>query len=507
MTRYRIERVRTPALICALLSAACDATEAGTHATRETLPDGRVRVTYPAASVAPSATLEPDLRIGSVAGSDAETFGQIRDFDVAPDGTIYVLDTQAAEVRAFDPSGAFLRTVGSRGEGPGEISARATGLAVGSDGTLWVDDRGANSLLNLRPEGGEIARHPRIVTTLEPVSADPVGILRQAQTHRSYPEGGAQTGPQIASARHYYKSFDPASGASDSVFIGNTTDRSYMVTFEGALGFGFVTPPFEPELLVAHSPDGHLWVAHSAEHRIARLDAAGDTVLEIVVVQEAPPVTAAERAEWLEARAAVLERAPAARAEIEALVPERKPVLQGIAVDEAGSLWVRRASRDGVSTVLDAYLPDGTFRGSVRLPPGVAQAPAPVLRAGRLYAVATDELGVAYVIRAPLPEPSRKTPPPRRASHGAPLLGGPGRPGAPARCRVGRRSPARRRPGALPVALRRGRARGRAPRCGAASAGEPVLLAGRRSQGRALLPQLSPRRVRDARRSHARREH
>ena len=52
-----------------------------------------------------------------------DLFGAIYSFDVDAWGRIFVLDDQAQEVRIFDPDGTFVRTVGKKGEGPGEFTS------------------------------------------------------------------------------------------------------------------------------------------------------------------------------------------------------------------------------------------------------------------------------------------------------------------------------------------------------------------------------------------------
>lgn len=54
-------------------------------------------------------------------------------------GNIYVLDAKAKQVAVFDPSGAFLRTIGRAGGGPGELPAPSR-LAVSPGGEVWVLD-------------------------------------------------------------------------------------------------------------------------------------------------------------------------------------------------------------------------------------------------------------------------------------------------------------------------------------------------------------------------------
>lgn len=38
-----------------------------------------------------------------------------------PDGNIYVYDQQDAFIKVYSPSGKFIRKIGGRGQGPGEI--------------------------------------------------------------------------------------------------------------------------------------------------------------------------------------------------------------------------------------------------------------------------------------------------------------------------------------------------------------------------------------------------
>ncbi len=89
---------------------------------REILPNGATLIRYPDLpaidSVGPEVTeVQVDLRFGSREGDDPNfIFGDIRGIQAASDGTIYVLDYSATEVRAFDPDGRYLRTISRRGE-------------------------------------------------------------------------------------------------------------------------------------------------------------------------------------------------------------------------------------------------------------------------------------------------------------------------------------------------------------------------------------------------------
>jgi hypothetical protein len=72
-------------------------------------------------SKTPVLELEEDLSIGGPDAQGDDAFGQARQVVVDDTGTMYVLDEQASDVKVFDASGNYLRTIGRRGQGPGEL--------------------------------------------------------------------------------------------------------------------------------------------------------------------------------------------------------------------------------------------------------------------------------------------------------------------------------------------------------------------------------------------------
>ena len=85
------------------------------------------------------ATLTPTLSIGQLEGQAEFLFGRVNSIAVDDFGTLYVLDSQAGEIRAFTSDGTFLRTYGRRGEGPGELMS-PNAIAVLSDKRVLARD-------------------------------------------------------------------------------------------------------------------------------------------------------------------------------------------------------------------------------------------------------------------------------------------------------------------------------------------------------------------------------
>lgn len=87
-------------------------------------------------ALSPLALVE-ELRIGSLDDPDSG-FSAIHGVDVDRDGNVYAFEGQAAQIRVYDPQGRHLRTIGRRGEGPGEFEDSPVFGVVGD--TIWAYD-------------------------------------------------------------------------------------------------------------------------------------------------------------------------------------------------------------------------------------------------------------------------------------------------------------------------------------------------------------------------------
>jgi hypothetical protein len=116
-------------------------------------------------------------------------------------------------------------------------------------------------------------------------------------------------------------------------------------------------------------------------------------------------VTDADRSEYIEEQ---LEYDPDVRAvaeEIVSFMPDTKPVIDGLVVDDRGWLWVNRVVPSGEHPLYDVFDNDGAYLGSVRLAFTVFPYLPLRIRDGRIYAIVQDELEISYVVRAPVPAP------------------------------------------------------------------------------------------------------
>ncbi len=408
------------ALVIAVSSCTSDS-PAG-NPTRETLPNGALLVRYPSLpatdAVDPAITDAPvDLQFGSLDGDDPNfIFADVRGVQAASDGTIYVLDFQAAEVRTFDSEGQYLRTIARPGEGPGEIG-ETNGIFLSGDTLLWMHDHRHWAVIGIDPEGVEKRRFPKQISTYGYIWSgifDHRGRYWRATSHsdeqRTWPP---EEGLVRSNSRRYYKSYNLESEAVDSVYLGEGVSRSYIHANDD--GWSYFGIPFQESGMTAVNPPGGFWRAQNASYRIARIGEDGDTLLVIEAGLPAEPVTDGDRSSFIYGLLEGREDDPSLRRTAEAiagLMPEVKPVLAGLVVDDEDRLWVERTGGGnpaGLPPVTpgeafpfyDLFSQEGDYLGSVRL--GFEPAIGHIwVQHGNIYSVVNDELDIPYVVRAPL---------------------------------------------------------------------------------------------------------
>jgi len=86
----------------------------------------------------PILELKEDLSIGGPEAKGQDVFDRIGEFVVDDVGNFYISDRMDYHVKVFDGSGRYLRTVGRRGQGPGEFDGLGTLSIVGTTGELAV---------------------------------------------------------------------------------------------------------------------------------------------------------------------------------------------------------------------------------------------------------------------------------------------------------------------------------------------------------------------------------
>jgi hypothetical protein len=345
--------------------------------------------------------------------SDAEqmNIGSISQMAVGRDGRVFMYDSQRSSLQMIDSAGKFLRSIGRRGEGPGEYR-NVRGLTTLPDGRVALWDSQLSRITLFDPDSD--ARHMwqvtrRTFSTTEPsLLSDTAGFLYLIHPVTPRPEGQRTGRPGLIR-------FDSHGTTIDSLL---PPDSDLVVQQVNATSFGVNVAydvPYAPRVVWTWSPLGYLVAGRSDRYAIDLIHPDG-RVVRIERDGDPPPVEKEVR-ESATARltAEIVHVSPSWRWNGPP-VPEIKPFFNTISVTQEGRIWVHvnqpsqrvvfdsppqppgTPPRTGWSAPIahDFFEADGTFLGRLRAPQGATMR---VIRGNHVWGILRDEDGVQSVAR------------------------------------------------------------------------------------------------------------
>lgn len=319
------------------------------------------------------------------ADSGPQAFYQLRGGVVGVDaaGEIFVLDTDAKRIVVFDSTGAFVRSMGAPGGGPGELQwpialvvlpdGAAAAFDIGKGGLVWFDAQGnTGEQVPLRGwyNGGTIS-----------ATADALYLA-----NRDFGDDAAEAGSEQLVRL----------SAADTIPLASFPRPSAGVVQLKSCGMSFrgMPPVFTPSLR---------WGAHG--DRVAVAGGVGYELLLLAgtdtvgIVRRPLETEAASREAAAEEigerfRVATSEGVRVCKADevVEQLgYAERIPIIAEVAAGPEGTWWVQRRNRGGA----DVFAADGSYLGTL---PGSAPFPVLVLPGRRVARIAADEMDVERLV-------------------------------------------------------------------------------------------------------------
>jgi hypothetical protein len=355
------------------------------------------------------ATLDsvPSLRLGALDGRPEEQFGSIVDVLPLPDGGVAVLDGQAAEIRVFDASGRYRTTLGSKGDGPGELRMPSALGRVGDD-TIAVFDRrllrvtrfaldgGVGAITTLATEGRPISRATFLpngfLVGQSPWTADVSGRFVP-------PPEGAYTFVRDTALLMVY---DPAGAALDSLEVLPNSESIRRVRMEsGSLSLFSRAAVFGLSLVFQAHSDG-VWSGFNDRFELHLRDAADGHLVRVVRAPGLERAATEDMAERIrDAAVSEGEQLPERLQNLDEWFslsprPEKLPAYDRIVVDDRARLWVREWSAIGGVSRWWIFSAAGDLLGSAHAP---ERATLYAVRCGAAWGILTDQLEVSFVVR------------------------------------------------------------------------------------------------------------
>jgi hypothetical protein len=315
-----------------------------------------------------------EQRIGSADGMIEEFFGRTIDLAADEAGNVYVLDERADELRVFSPAGTYVREIGRRGRGPGELS-RPSHVEIRDDMVTVLNPGGRTGSFSLAGELVESATLPFGAS-----SAARLGVTR-------YVGYVSQ-----AISRNVPVPFESVVLLSGDVADTLVTVPSSDVLYRGPSSTSLIRSSLCRLAYVASGSRGELWIASGLDGTLTEWMLDGTTARaarSIRVATDGTPIGEAARAELLAMVPSQLDRSGA-----EISVPATISSICDLERGDAGSLWVRLQDSGNRErwTVIDPVRLQPTSQ--LVAPEGVKMS---AFSAGRGYGTWTDPAGVTYV--------------------------------------------------------------------------------------------------------------
>jgi sugar lactone lactonase YvrE len=290
----------------------------------------------PASTPAGISLLHVDTLISTASGLLAQPVAMA----VGGDGTLFVLDGQAAQVHRISTDGTVLPTLGGLGSGPGELRRPST-LGVKGD-TLWIVDAGNGRLQVWTADGRPIRTLPmlpRIGFYMPRLAADGHILASTLGQDSCLAIAYTQAGQELG--RFGTPPVDPPS----------LIDMSEL---QEEIRGGNVPGFFRNTVIPFETPNGQVWLAMLADGALWRFDSQGNP-LGTTVLEE--PEMEQILADFF------------ARNQEDAPRPGVYPLMYIADVQAAGpEVWVLLNRSDEDPGVLVVFSPDGEKLRRVLLP-------------------------------------------------------------------------------------------------------------------------------------------
>lgn len=311
--------------------------------------------------------LKEDSSIRVKEGLPEYVFSKIQDLDVDAEGNIYVLDPREAQVKVFDTQGVYLRTIGRRGQGPGETQ-NPVFIQVTAQGELAIYDHHASGMLLFYSLDGVYLRQKTTQSIVFPIGLDSKGRLLAQYI------------------------FPPPDGR--KVILRYDVDGSGLELAREEMGKDKVFEIGRPSCYGALSPNDTILWGDSKEYRLYLMSAEGRVVKIITKEFHSLAITEREKDEYRE------KYADALKSGMQLSFRDRFPAFSGVFFDDEGRILVRtyeRAGGSGDSLYFDVFDKDGVYESRVAVP--VILDRNSVWKGGRLYTVESAESGRPLIKR------------------------------------------------------------------------------------------------------------
>lgn len=307
--------------------------------------------------------LEDDLSIGTKEENEDYMFSQVRGVAVDNNENIYVLDNREANIKKYDKHGLHVKTIGRRGQGPGEMVS-CYSILISPQDEIVVSDAASRRLTFFDLEGEYLRTLSMAQNLLIFPAMDTQGHFYSIMTTSD------EKGSKIE-----YQKFSPELEYLMSVVSVPSRLDSRTKKYH----------PFRPSLVAAETRNDLIVCGYPISYEVGLYDTQG--VLTKKIFKEYDPVNISEK---------VLTDVQQQRTPLEySLVLSRHyPPYFTFFVDDNNKIFVGTYEKLDNKNIYDVFDEEGRFITRIPLNPFPL-----ILKKGRLYFLEEDEEGFQVVKR------------------------------------------------------------------------------------------------------------
>jgi hypothetical protein len=321
-------------------------------------------------------SVEEELSVVSPAVREEGAFSEVTDVGVDAEENIYVLDRIEARIVVFNKAGRYLRAIGRKGQGPGEMQ-NPQNIYITPRENILVNDRGAQSL-HFFGRNGEHLRS--------------LSLARMPSFHR--PKVDSQD--NIVARTMTITFGTPTTGKVAFPFTLAKFDSELNERFRIFSYEYFIIPHimnvYPPECFWAVRNDDSIVWGYSDKHEFQILDKDGHILRRITRDYDPVTITDEEKEEWVKSSYGDKGIPPGVKVNW----PRHHNAFHSLGVDDSGRIFLQTYEKaaGGDGYYCDIFDPEGRYIAKVAL----KTAPR-ALKKGKLYAVEEDEKGYQVVKR------------------------------------------------------------------------------------------------------------
>lgn len=302
-----------------------------------------------------------EISIGQEKSERAYTFSVISSLSVDSDENIYVLDYKDAQIKVFNKHGHFVRSIGTKGSGPGELSSPYT-ISISHKNEILVQDLNNHKLLFFKPNGDLVKEISTVKIVLVGADIDPeeniVGLVSQ---------------------------YGPEGQQIDLIKLDTNLNEIYSFVRLSKSAKKGVYTPFASEIFWDLSNKGNVYCGDSSIYEVRVYDIDG--ILKRKITREFRPIEVRQNE--------IEEMKRSIPVSVEVDIPKYHSAFQHISTDEDGRLFVQTWEKESsAGYYYDVFDTEGKHITKILL-----ESPPQEWKNNKLYIISEDDNGLHYIKR------------------------------------------------------------------------------------------------------------